>query len=182
MRWLDFFYFKFSNCSPLKLIFSEGFSFFVRFVCNHGALKMRLQVVVLPASFILNAFFNFVSVNFFVATWFMFSFRPWGLVVILFCSPWEEWNFLNFFVWNLQPVSPLKLIFSESPSFLIMFCLLSRGFEKALASGSPASVIGHVLTRRDYIKVEQVRTWLHSSTLAKFHQFYSESFFHFCFS
>ena len=28
-------------------------------------------------------------------------------------------EFLNFFVWNLQPVSPLKLIFSESPSFFV---------------------------------------------------------------
>ena len=111
-----FFDLKFSNCYPLKLIFSEGPSFFVRSVCYHGALELRLHVIALPASldmswsaeitknlnrsgldflvlvlqssnsYILNASFNFASVNFFLATLPMFSFCPWGIVVLLFCS------------------------------------------------------------------------------------------------
>ena len=105
--WIFWFFlvWNFQTVSALKLIFLEDRSFFVRSVCNHGALKLRLQVVALPASFILNAFFNFASVNFFVATWFMFSFRPWGLVVLLFCSLWEEWNFWIFLseIFNLFP-------------------------------------------------------------------------------
>ena len=55
-------------------------------------------------NFILNAFFKFASVNFFLATWFMFSFCPRGLVVFLFCSPYDDWIFLVFLVWNFQTV------------------------------------------------------------------------------
>ena len=49
-----FFGLKLSNCSLLKLVFSEGPSFFVHSVCNHGALKLRLHVVALPASLVLS--------------------------------------------------------------------------------------------------------------------------------
>ena len=45
------------------------------------------------------------------------QFLTLGSYGFLFCSRWEEWKFY-IFVWNLQTVSPLKLIFSEGPSFL----------------------------------------------------------------
>ena len=45
-----FFGLKFSNYSPLKLVFSEGPSFFVRSLCNRGALKLSLHVAALSAS------------------------------------------------------------------------------------------------------------------------------------
>ena len=61
--------------------------------------------------------------------------------------------------------------------FLSCFCLLLWGIDFAPARGSPASVSDHVITSQDYIKVEQVRTWLLSSSLAKFQQFESECFF-----
>ena len=113
----EFFCLKSSNCSSLKLILSVDPSFFVRSVCYNGALELRLHVIALPASldmswlaeitkklkrswldflvlvlqrpnsFILNASFNFASVNFFLAKWFRFNFRLQGLVVLLFCSP-----------------------------------------------------------------------------------------------
>ena len=38
------------------------------------------------------------------------------------------------------------------------------------------------MTSRNYLKVEQVKTWLLISNLAKFQQFQSECFFQFCFS
>ena len=129
-----FFDLKFSNCSPLKLIFSEDPSFHVRSVCNHGALKMRPHVVALPASltmswptestwnfnrsgldflvlnlqslnsFFLNAVSKFSSVNFFLATWFMFRFCLQGLfVVLLFFSPYDDWIF-GFLVWKFQTI------------------------------------------------------------------------------
>ena len=44
-------------------------------------------------------------------------------------------------------------MFSDGPSF---FGLM--GFEFEPARGSPASFSDHVMTSRDYIKVEQVRT------------------------
>ena len=125
VEFLNFFVWNLQPVSPLKLIFSEGSSVFVRSVCNHGALKLRLQLVALPASFILNAFFNFASVNFFVATCFMFSFCLRGLVVLLFCSPYDDWIFFGFFfVWNFQTVSALNFIFSEDPSFLYLLFVI----------------------------------------------------------
>ena len=53
IRWMDVFLFFgliISKCSPLKLVFSGGPSFFVRSLCNHGALKLRLHVVALSSS------------------------------------------------------------------------------------------------------------------------------------
>ena len=73
-------------------------------------------------------------------------------------------------------------MFSESPSFFVNFFLKSWGFDYAPACGSPASVTVHIMTSQDYIKVKQVRSWLLSSSLAKFQQFESECFFQFCFS
>ena len=145
---LNFFVWNLQTVSPLKLIFSEGPSFFVRSVCNPVALKLRLHVVALSLSlamswiaeitlklnrsgldflvlvlqssnsFVLNAFFNFASVNFFLATRFMFSFCFQGVVVRFFCSPYDDWIFW-FFGLKLSNCSPLELVFSEGPSFIV---------------------------------------------------------------
>ena len=47
---LFFFRLKSSNGFHVKPIFSEGPSFFGIFVCNYGALNLRLHVVALLAS------------------------------------------------------------------------------------------------------------------------------------
>ena len=155
--WIFWFFFslKISNCSPLKPIFSEGPSFFVRSVCNHGALKLRLHVVALPASlatswpseitknvsrsgfdffvlvlqssnsFILNASFNSASVNFFLATWFMFSFCLRGPVILLFCSSCDDWIFWFFLVWKFQTVPRWNLFFQKALHFLyVLFVIM----------------------------------------------------------
>ena len=77
---------------------------------------------------------------------------------------------------------PVKTHVFGKPFVFCTFCLKSGGFEFAPARGSPASVSDHVMTSQDYIKVEQVRTWLLSSSLAKFQQFESECFFQVCFN
>ena len=147
---LNFFVWNLQTVSPLKLDFLKGPSFFVRSVCNHGALKLHLHVVALPASlarswpaeitkklsrsgldflvlvlescnsFIMNAFFNFASVNFFQATWFRFSFCRQGLVVPLFCSPCDDW-ISRFFQFENFKLFSVKLNFSEGPSFFVPF-------------------------------------------------------------
>ena len=116
--------------------FSEGPSFLVPFVCNHVAFNLHLHLVALPVSFsmtwlaeitkklsrsgydfwvlvlqisnsfILNAFFNFASVKLFLATWFMISFCLQCLVVLLFCSPWEEWFFEIFWSEIFKQIFP----------------------------------------------------------------------------
>ena len=63
-------------------------------------------------------FFNFASVYFFQATGFMLSFCFQGLVVLLFCSPYDDGFFL-FFGLKISNCSPLKLNFSEGPSFFV---------------------------------------------------------------
>ena len=90
---------------------------------------------------------------------FIISFCLWGLVVLLFCSPWEEW-YLWYFLSEIFKLFPRQN--SSFRRFLIFctFCLKSWGFEIAPARGSLASVLGHVMTSWDYTKVEQVRTWL----------------------
>ena len=54
------------------------------------------------------------------------------------------------------------------------FCLYLWGFEFVPERGSPAGVIDPVMTSQDYIEVEHVGTWLLTSNLAKFQQFWSE--------
>ena len=50
LEFLIFFGLKFSNCFPVKThVFGRSF-IFCTFVCNHGALNLRLHVVALPAS------------------------------------------------------------------------------------------------------------------------------------
>ena len=146
----ELFCLKSSNCFPVKTRFFKRPFFFVRSVCNHGALKLHLHVVALPASlarswpaeitkklsrsgldflvlvlescnsFIMNAFFNFASVNFFQATWFRFSFCRQGLVVPLFCSPCDDW-ISRFFQFENFKLFSVKLNFSEGPSFFVPF-------------------------------------------------------------
>ena len=84
--------------------------------------------------------------------------------------------FLSFFVWKLQVVSPLKLIFLVGPSFIARSvcnhgALKSRLHVAALPASLAMSWPG------EFTKLEQVRTWLLSSSLAEFQQFYSEWFF-----
>ena len=107
-------------------MFSESPSIFVLFDCNLGALNLRLNVVVLPASlamswpaeitqklnrsgldflvlvlqssnsFNLNAFFNFASVYFLLLAWVQVQFLPFGSRGSTFCSPCQDWKFSFF--------------------------------------------------------------------------------------
>ena len=77
---------------------------------NRSGLDFLVLVLQSSNSFILNAFFNFASVNFFLATWFMFSFCLQGLVVLLSCSPYDDRMFW-FFGSKVSNCSPLKLVF-----------------------------------------------------------------------
>ena len=75
----------------------------------------------------------------------------------------------------------VKLIFGRCLIFCTSVC--NHGaLNFAPARRSHASVSDPVMTSQDYIKTEQIRTWLLSSSLAKFQQFETESFFQFCFS
>ena len=49
-----FFVWNLQTVFPLKPMFSGGPSFFVHFICNDGALNLRLHVVDLPASVIIS--------------------------------------------------------------------------------------------------------------------------------
>ena len=71
-----------------------------------------------------------------------------------------------FFVWNLQTVFPLKPMFSEGPSIFVPFFVM-MGLWVFAFMWYPCCVT----TSQDYIKVEHIRTWLFSSSLAKFQQF-----------
>ena len=67
-------------------------------------------------------------------------------------------------------------MFSRGPSnFVVLFVILAIYF--APARGSSTNVGDHIKTSKDYKKVEHVRTWLRSSSLAKFQQIWSECFF-----
>ena len=67
-------------------------------------------------------------------------------------------------------------------SFVFCTFFIMMGFELATARGGSASVSDHVMTSKDYIKVEQVRFWLGSFSLAKFQQFLFECFIQVLFS
>ena len=88
----------------------------------------------------------------------------------------QGYCFYSFFVSNLQTVFPLKPVISEGPSFFVLFVCNDGDLNFSPARGSPASASDHVMTSQDYIKVEHVRTWLHSSSFSKFQQFWSECF------
>ena len=87
----------------------------------------------------------------------------------------------EFFFLRSSTCFPVKTQFFRRPFIFCTFSLYHWGFENAPARGSPSSIIGHIMTSRDYRKIEQVRTWLLSSSLAEFEQFYSECFFQLCF-
>ena len=80
------------------------------------------------------------------------------------------WSDLEMCFFRLKSLNcfPVKTHVFGKPFVFCTFCLKSWGFEFAPARGSPASVIDHVMISQDYIKVEQVRTWLLNSSLAKF--------------
>ena len=109
------------------------------------------------------------------------QFLPWSLVFLLFFSPCEDRNFGFFWSEIFKRLFDETHVFGRSFNFCY-FCLLLWGIDFAPARGSPASVSDHVMTSQDYIKVEKVRTWLLSSSLAKFQQFESECFFQVCFN
>ena len=129
---------------------------------------LGFSVLVLQSSnsFDLNAFFSgFVEVNSYClqgrysTDGFRVLLPHWGFLKV------ENFVFVLFSVSNLQNVFPLKHIFSKGPSFCTFVC--SHGALN-FASRSPESVIDHVLTSQDYIKDQHVRTWLLSSSFAKF--------------
>ena len=87
------------------------------------------------------------------------------------CPTGVFWKFgidvvVLFFVWNLQTVFPLKPMFSEGPSIFVPFFVM-MGLWVFAFMWYPCCVT----TSQDYIKVEHIRTWLFSSSLAKFQQF-----------
>ena len=98
---------------------------------------------------------------------------------VLFSIRWLDFLVFWFEFFKLFPV---KAQFFRRLFIFCTFCFLSWGFETALALRSHVIVIGHALASRDYIKVEQFRTWLLNSSLAEFKQFYSECFFQISFS
>ena len=53
----------------------------------------------------------------------------------------------------------------------LYLCFVIMGLYLSTSRGSSANVSDHVMTSQDYVKVEHVRTWLLSSSLAKFQQF-----------
>ena len=108
----------------------------------------------------------------------VFALGSFGSFVLLSIR-WLE--FLAFWFENFKLFS-VKAHYFRRPFIFCTFCLQWWGFETAPARDSPASVIGHVMTSRDYLKIEQVRTWLLSFSLAESEQFFSECFFQTCFS
>ena len=81
-------------------------------------------------------------------------------------------GFFDFFCLKASNCFPVKTLFFRGAFIFCTFCLWSWGFEIAPLGGSPVNVIGHTMTSRDYIKIEQVRTYLLSSSLAEFKQFF----------
>ena len=99
-------------------------------------------------------------------------------------------KFLFFFCLKSSNCFPIKTHVSER-SFSFCKFNLSRcnrgmfviaGIYFAPARGSSTSVGDLIITSKDFIKVEHVRTWLFNSSFAKFQQFWSERFFQVLFS
>ena len=90
---------------------------------------------------------------------------------LFFCSPCQDWNF--WFFW-----SEIKLLLDETQvfgrSFLFCFCFWWWSLELAAAHCKFVIVSYRVTSSWDYVKVEQVRTWLLYSSVAKFQQFRSD--------
>ena len=127
-------------------------------------------------------FFNFASINFFLATWFKFSFCLWSPVVFLFCFPWEGSGILKIF-WS----EIFKKFPRYNPCFrkalhlyYVFFCNIGALKFRMHVVALPASLAMSWLAKPK--ENEQVKTWLLSSSLAKIQQLQSESFFQICFS
>ena len=114
-------------------------------------------------------FFKFCWVQFFLVTRPIFICCIYGPCFSGSCLDWARIVF--FFRLKSSNCFPVKTHVFGRPFFFCTFCLWSWGFEFAPACGSPASVSDHVMASQGYIEVEQVRTWLLSSSLAKFQQF-----------
>ena len=142
-----------------------------------SGLEIWALVLQSSSSFNLNVFFNSYPVYFFLVKRAIFNYCIYGPFVPLgFFERSRIMFLLLFFVWNLQIVFPLKPMFSKGPSFFVLLFVI-MGLYFVPARGRPASVSDHVMTSQEYLKVEHVRTWLLSSTFAKFQQFWSECFF-----
>ena len=95
-------------------------------------------------------------------------------------SHWVFWKFeinvfVLFFSSEIQTVFPLKPMFSEGPSIFVPFFVMMGLWVFAFV-WYPCCVT----TSQDYIKVEHIRTWLLSSSLAKFQQFWYEGLLSLC--
>ena len=64
-------------------------------------------------------------------------------------------GFFWFFWFEIFKLFPVKTQFFRRPLIFVRSDCNLRGFEIAPADGSPASVIGHVMTTRDYINVSR---------------------------
>ena len=113
---------------------------------------------------------------------------PWSIDTCgVLCFPlgffWKVKNIVSvlFTVWNLQTGFPLKPMFSEGPSFFVLFVCNEREMKMRLKVEALPTSWYRVMTSQDYIKVEHIRTWLLSSSLAMFQKFESECFFQVCF-
>ena len=102
---------------------------------------------------------------------------PLGSCVRLGFSDRSRTMFLFFLSsWIFKLFSRWNPCFRKDLHFLY-FCLQSMRLYFAPARGSPVSVRDHVMTSQVYIKVDYAKTWLFSSSLAKFQEFWSECFF-----
>ena len=101
-------------------------------------------------------------------------------IVVYWCRVfnWVVWSMPEFTITFLSEI--FKRLSRWIPCFrkvLHLLYFLFVNFQFRPARGSPASVKDHVMTSQIYIKVEHVMTWLLSSGVAKFQQFWSEGFF-----
>ena len=196
-----FFSLNSSNGFFEKLMFSKGPSFFKHFVRNDGALNLSPHASALPALLTLSwqakttkkvnmivldflvlvlQRFNSFDLNIFFQVLFSLNLTVYNGHVQLFylgavCSKGcfrkvENFVFVLFSVWNLQTVLPLKPMFSKGPLFFVVLFVI-MGLYFVPACDRPASVSDDVMTSQEYLKVEQDRTWLLISSLAKFQQF-----------
>ena len=108
----------------------------------------------------------------------VFAFR----VLWFFCFVLHKMiGFFGFFGLKFSNCSPLKLIFSEGPYFLyVLFVIM--GLWNWPARGSPVIVIGHVMTRRVYKKMNRSRHDFLAFVLQSSNRFILKYFFQFRFS
>ena len=124
----DFFGLKLSNCFPVKThVFGKLFIFCT--FCLSWPAKTKKKnssehdflVLVLQSSHSSNlkAFSKFASVYSLLLAWVHVQFLTLGSCGFFALFSMGGVELLNFFVWNHQTVSPLKLNFSEGPSFFV---------------------------------------------------------------